>query len=83
MSDGRRGRSRHAAMVDGDDMGSKGMGGKVVMVDNALLSERCTRLANENRDTYLHIFIFKKRGPRARFAIDSSTIGRYPGRCSV
>ena len=32
MSDGRRGRLRHADMVDGDVMGSKGMGGKVVMV---------------------------------------------------
>ena len=32
MSDGRRGRSRHADMVDGDVMGSKGMGGKDVMV---------------------------------------------------
>ena len=32
MSDGRRGRLRHAEMVDGDVMGSKGMGGKAVMV---------------------------------------------------
>ena len=37
ISDGRRGSSRHADMVDGDVMGSKGMGGKVVMVDDALL----------------------------------------------
>ena len=35
MSDGRRERLRHADMVDGDVMGSKGMGGKlVVMVDD-------------------------------------------------
>lgn len=33
VSDGRRGKLRHAAMVDGDVMESKGMGGKLVMVD--------------------------------------------------
>jgi hypothetical protein len=31
MSDERRGRLRHADMVDGDVMGSKGMGGKKVV----------------------------------------------------
>ena len=32
ISDGRRGRLRHAEMVDGDVTGSKGMGGKVVVM---------------------------------------------------
>jgi len=32
MSEGRRGRLRHADMVDGDVMGSKGMGGKTVVM---------------------------------------------------
>lgn len=42
MSDGRKERLRHADMVDGDVMGSKGMGGKlVVMVDDGCF-ELCT-----------------------------------------
>ena len=31
MSDGRRGRLRHADTVDGDVMGSMGMGGKAIV----------------------------------------------------
>ena len=34
MSDGRRGRLRHADTVDGDVMGSMGMGGKAIVSVN-------------------------------------------------
>ena len=36
MSDGRRGRLRHADMVDGDVVGSMGMGGKAIVSVNEL-----------------------------------------------